>query len=412
MTPAPRLSAVSSGLPSGLLSGLLSGLSLCLLSCLPAAATVQPAPGVVPAPADYTLHEWGTFTTVSGPDGAPLTWAPLQAISDLPGFVYASKMVGKGGLATVRMETPVIYLYSDAPRTVSVQVDFPQGRLTEWYPAAEPGDDARSLRWPAVQIGAAGEPPDDGQPSHYYPARQAGADRLRVEAAPGTWETEDFLFYRGIASFQPAMRFRVEGGVVHREDWHPAQTPAPSASPAPERPFLVFRREGDRAGWLRGAGEQAQIPALTGTAAAGVAALKADLRAMLTGAGLYAPEADAMLATWEGDWFEAGLRVLWLYDTAETDAVLPLTADPPPASRCRVLVGRTELISAEMEAEAQRILTAARSAPQAEAEILARFGRFADPILQVAAARLPEADRARLARLGLVWQRRGQAHAE
>ena len=35
------------------------------------------------------------------------------------------------------METPVLYFYPDRAMNVSVRVDFPHGRITEWYPSAQ-----------------------------------------------------------------------------------------------------------------------------------------------------------------------------------------------------------------------------------------------------------------------------------
>src|SRR2546423_4026983 len=97
----------------------------------------------------YAAHEWGTFTSVQGGDGALLDWRPLES-SRLPRFVYdwrkpglnrwgTSMLVfGKGAMLTLqRMETPVIYFYADKEQTVDISVDFPQGLITEWYPQAE-----------------------------------------------------------------------------------------------------------------------------------------------------------------------------------------------------------------------------------------------------------------------------------
>ncbi len=63
--------------------------------------------------------------------------------NDLPYFVNSpmSRLVNPFGkdevVAQQRMETPVIYFYTDKPRTVNVRVDFPQGMLSEWYPPVE-----------------------------------------------------------------------------------------------------------------------------------------------------------------------------------------------------------------------------------------------------------------------------------
>src|SRR6516162_5820108 len=77
-----------------------------------------------PAPS-YVAHEWGTFTSVQGADGVLLNWRPLET-SRLPKFVYdwtrpganrqtsAGQILGKGCFVTQqRMETPVIYFYSE-----------------------------------------------------------------------------------------------------------------------------------------------------------------------------------------------------------------------------------------------------------------------------------------------------------
>ena len=103
------------------------------------------------AATNYTAHEWGTFTSVQGGDGKLLFWRPLKN-SELPGFVYNWQKAGMNrgtfiggkavigdasGMATLqRMETPVIYFYADQVMNVDVDVAFPKGFLTEWYPQA------------------------------------------------------------------------------------------------------------------------------------------------------------------------------------------------------------------------------------------------------------------------------------
>jgi len=46
-----------------------------------AASIVQPDNALV-------AHEWGTFTSVAGENGDPVSWAPLSGPSDLPCFVH------------------------------------------------------------------------------------------------------------------------------------------------------------------------------------------------------------------------------------------------------------------------------------------------------------------------------------
>src|SRR5947209_20464197 len=90
-------------------------------------------------PSGLTVHEWGTFTSVAGEDGAAIDWDTLGCKNDLPGFVNDFGYRGfKWRLqGTVRMETPVIYFYSSRELDARVKVAFPQGLITEWYPRAE-----------------------------------------------------------------------------------------------------------------------------------------------------------------------------------------------------------------------------------------------------------------------------------
>ena len=85
-----------------------------------------------------TAHEWGTFTSIAGSDGHAVEWLPLTGSTDLPSFVeHFAGVSFKGGLlGTVRMETPVLYFYTNRETTVSVHVSFAKGLITEWYPQA------------------------------------------------------------------------------------------------------------------------------------------------------------------------------------------------------------------------------------------------------------------------------------
>ena len=98
-----------------------------------------------------------------GSDAIPLEWSPLVS-SELPKFVYGCSRKNhdrgraedtKAVFRTLqRMETPVIYFYSDQPRTIDVAVRFPQGEITEWYP--QKGTLSRSRGGPT--IGATARP--------------------------------------------------------------------------------------------------------------------------------------------------------------------------------------------------------------------------------------------------------------
>jgi len=290
--------------------------------------------------AEFVVHEWGTFTTHHGPDGEPVVWQPLQEASDLPTFVHKAKSraTQKNTFpGTVRMETPVLYFYGERQQKVSVAVGFPSGLITEWYPRVR--RTRGGVRWPRVTIlpGATAPLRSEGVPSHYYPARETDAAIVRCGSKRRT-EHEKFLFYRGVGTFDVPLRVRLDGDTVRIG----VVGPDPVA-----RGLLVERRDGaigfravDLApGEIAVARPQPADDAL--------AALEAELHALLVAGGLYEREAQAMLATWRDTWSEEGVRVLYVVPVRLTDEVLPLAIDPAPSSLVRVLVGRAEVLPPE-----------------------------------------------------------------
>ena len=80
--------------------------------------------GVWASDGEFVVHEWGTFTSISGSNGVTVEWTPYRGEAELPGFVYGGKHNATG---TIRMETPVIYFYSPRELTCAVKVSFPAG---------------------------------------------------------------------------------------------------------------------------------------------------------------------------------------------------------------------------------------------------------------------------------------------
>lgn len=127
-------------------------------------------------------HEWGTFTSVAGPDGDPVSWNALTGPPELPCFVNVSHVVFKSAIsALVRMETPVLYFYSPRPAKVSVDVDFPLGSITEWYPST-PTAGGRRLHYDAVELMPGPDPayPISAGQSRYFAARNTDATPLKI----------------------------------------------------------------------------------------------------------------------------------------------------------------------------------------------------------------------------------------
>ena len=190
--------------------------------------------------ADYIAHEWGTFTSLQRADGEQIVWRPHIG-ADLPSFVYthtnpdssdegslaASMLAKRVQSAKQRMETPVIYFYSAGGLTVDVEVAFPKGVNTEWYPRVSAmgptvalettgKDDSRRsfIRWDNVHVlGSEADKsvrlPDDKSRSHYYAARETDSNLLRFDSRrPGDERSEfdKFLFYRGLGHFDAPLK--------------------------------------------------------------------------------------------------------------------------------------------------------------------------------------------------------------
>lgn len=313
-----------------------------------------------PSPEALVVHEWGTLTSVVGEDGVPIPWHPLRQRSDLPGFVYVGIPKDRQ-TATVRMETPVLYFYSDRETVASVKVDFPGGQITEWYPAARWAPSR--LQWSRVRIRPETASPLrlEARDSHYYRARQTDAALVAVGSGAAL-QHERFLFYRGVGTCPLPVSVRLAGGAVG------------VASAAAIGPVVLFERRGGHVGYRRQdlAGDEAFLerPMLDDS----LAALRQDLHQMLVQSGLYPREATAMMATWDESWFEEGLRLFYILPGPETDRLLPLSIDPEPEQRVRVLVARIEILTPEMEREAEERLAASQGSLPG--------GRFTEALLR------------------------------
>jgi hypothetical protein len=272
------------------------------------------------------------------------------------------------------METPVIYFYAGQSASVDVAVKFNSGLFTEWYPAAQVAQSGlfeqllvksktvSELRWKNVRI----EPsaieafPVETPASHYYAARRTDAAPIRVGE-----EQEKFLFYRGVGGFPVPIAATVaeEESVIVR---NLGRDPLPGV--------VLFTRHGSQASFRIYGTLDRQITLNTSPAESNLAVLKDYLHRTLVAAGLYAPEAQAMLDTWGDTWFEEGTRVFYVMPRAAVDAILPLTITPSPTRVARAFVGRVEVITPAMEDEV------AQAFADNDARTLARFGRLVGPI--------------------------------
>jgi hypothetical protein len=359
----------------------------------PAAATPTDPEGLV-------VHEWGTFTSIADRDGAAIQWMPQGGPSDLPCFVNRLRMGPKSTLmGTVRMETPVLYFYSPVKTTVSVNVRFPRGVMSEWYPPAtvSPAETDQSkfsrpdlqgtISWPSVTVnpGATEAFKTEANKNHYYAARATDAAPIAVGA-----DQEKFLFYRGIARFEPPVR------AVVQADGAIAVT---SNSRGPLGDLVLFENRGGSVSFriARASGERITFEASSPRGS--LDALYASLERLLVGAGLYQKEAAAMVDTWRDSWFEEGSRLFYVLPTKTVDALLPIEISPQPKDLARVFVGRIELLT-------PRTLESVKVAVQrGDRALYMKYGRFFNPIADRIQADLSPADRPAFSnQLRAVWQ--------
>lgn len=369
------------------------------------------------------VHEWGTFTSMQGADGGGLEGLQHEE-ERLPEFVYSRTEVrecplrayGYKGLevpvthVTQKMETPVIYFYTDVPRKARVRVDFDRGLISQWFPVSdligppEASEDegpldlsrvARSfIQWD-VELVPRSAPAPAGIPAvaasePWSFARQVDAAYVRTlprkrPERMGPTEAEHYLFYRGLGTFtMPVTAKAVPGGAGTLANDGDAPLQGVYALQVAGG-LARFQRLGavaarDSAPWSLGSEPFRPLDAA-------VSDLQTKLQADLVAAGLFEKEAVAMIATWTRSWFRTeGTRFFYVVPRSWTDRILPLHLDPAPDALVRVLVGRLELITPEVEREVASALADLASpenrVTQAAMTRLLALDRFLEPHLR------------------------------
>ena len=348
---------------------------------------------------NFTVHEWGTFTSVSGSDGQLLDGLYLEE-ERLPGFVHqlqqpfdpkninnfnsmaAMKFRGPGlPLETmhgvnIKMETPVIYFYSDKEREVDVNVEFKGGIMNQWYPdsvdkkkrfnnitrlkpknkdLAFPNLDKinlnnlsfhntlkDSLNWKVKVLS-----PDsylsytnrqEQETPTWINPRFVDANMLQIGK-----DREKFIFYRGLARFkQPFMVSAQSDSQITIEN-----------TGSDEIGFaLVYEYTSDKKAkvWWTGKLNPNEEKIIEKKEMDVDKSIHQEFMGALVKAGLYKKEAKSMLETWRHSYFEKeGIRVFWIVPRKFTDEILPLKLNPAPKNLERVLVGRAEVLTPEFE---------------------------------------------------------------
>jgi hypothetical protein len=324
------------------------------------------------------VHEWGTVTTRHALDGAQE--GRLNRISSfyepLPGFVHhvdpgtgARRIpIQKGDIVdgrpdvTMRLETPVLYFHpspGDSIAPFDVSVDFRGGWLNEFYPNASVdahGWDGKqiderlvsTLTWRGVTLHNRVALPVTLQ--HVWLAPRAVSARpLSIGV-----ENEQYIFYRGLAHLEPALRTRFDGGELHvlgprTAIWFASPTARlgklwlvdvrPNGVAAVRETDSLTLTRGDTTREVARFRDFAQSEYST----TALNALRASMQAALVGRGLYTDEARAMLETWSRSYFaEPGLRLFYIVPSEWVSYHLPLRISVPH-DLTRVIVGRIDL---------------------------------------------------------------------
>ena len=357
------------------------------------------------------VHEWGTFTVLQDSHGEPIPGVNINE-ETLPAFVHRlapnlapesnelapvfnpsrySTYVNRRGkgirrgyrLAIMRMETPIIYFYppGDEQMTLDVSVQFRKGWLSEWYPDAENkspgypealGEDAPgSLTWKDLKVGVESEIPRTDE--HVWLAPRE-VDSARVQTSGEQPQTEQYLFYRGVAQLRSPIRVVTEDNGKRLDLWNQPQPGTKGEQPINDLWLADIRPDGKVAFRTIDSVviESASAKALTRTAGsfeegeydtANLAQLRTSMHEAIMSAGLFEDEATAMLNTWELSYFKsAGMRLFFILPDAWTDYQLPLKISEP-ADITRVMIGRVELITQQQHELLSAIAAGPASTP-------------------------------------------------
>jgi hypothetical protein len=354
-------------------------------------------------PAGLIVHEWGTFLAMNGSDGISLDGMYHEEHA-LPSFVHArSRDQLHLRQSRLKGETPVIYFYPRDVQKVQVDVDFPTGLWTQWYPQAStvspgivqagspPQTRNGRISWnvvvrpPQMQNR---QPPRTNSDALWNYARDVDAAYVMSDSA--TWpnppeEWERFIFYRGLGEVPLPVHMRLADGRIS----------ATTSERDGLHHLFILRVENGR-------GAYAYAPSLTATGSLEqpvptmdatlpldefVTRVSADVARRLTESGLYEKEARAMVNTWASSYFKTdGIRVLFVMPQSWTDRFIPMRITPAPERLVRVMVGRIELLSAEREKRAERAISLLASPAASEREwafeTLRSEGRYVEPIVR------------------------------
>ena len=205
-----------------------------------------------------------------------------------------------------------------------------------------------SLRWRGVTLRDHVALPET--PNHVWLAPRAA----RSEPLTVGGESEQYLFYRGMANLDAPIRAQVNGGEVRVRGTQPARWFTSATLPLGSVWLVdvgshgeVAFRQSEALTLVRGdtSSVLARLPVFRSGdySTSGLDRLRESMTRALIAQGLYEDEARAMLETWKRSYFtELGLRVFYIVPSEWVNYHLPLRISVPN-TLTRVIVGRIDL---------------------------------------------------------------------
>jgi hypothetical protein len=332
----------------------------------------------------FIVHEWGTFTSHYSGNGVPYTDLYKTANEPVPSFVHniifthsqTHTLNDKNGIytytgvptlsdVTQKMETPVLYFYSDKGiSNLNVGVRFPQGSISEFYPLPFVNEDTGTIKaktsvdnwghmnlsfknyngfalW-KINVLPSYENVQTTQPDAAVPNVWLAPRKTKSNLIESNGEIEKYIFYRGLGGFtSPVVPRYTKSGKILLEN-----------NATEEISYLIVYEmtpDGKRYIWGESSIEKGIIKAFVKSKiVVGDQRWKDFYRAHfidnLVKAGLYHDEAEAMLNTWNESYFgKPGIKVFWIVPRSFTDKILPISFSAPVSELQRVMVGRTEI---------------------------------------------------------------------
>ncbi len=353
---------------------------------------------------DFVIHEWGTFSSRVDKNGKQISGQRFEGRTSLPEQVYrlidqtiatdknqdekyyysknntgSGYSVGDGtegdaytGINiqndTIRMETPVLYFYSEKELDISIDVKFPNGSIGEWFPKRENGEliskdyfeyhslidpfeskkilDLKNytgnISWKAKIL----EPKNKSnfsistKANEWISPRETESNLVQIGN-----EIEKYIFYRGIANFDNPISTKIK-----REGKEKILSLNNLLNEKIPFVFVLQNNYSTKKKFVFWSGslkenQNFQISLNEKEAKDFSENHILEFKQALEKAGLYPKEANAMMNTWKESYFEkqSGLTIFYIVPEKKLNQLLPIKFSVQPDEFKRAFIGRIKI---------------------------------------------------------------------